>query len=90
MIQNPSHPCRAAHGSNRHKVESIRELRQMSAVGPENKPDGQDRIRILINFGTSKTHVDAPMKTIKPEHETLTIEAGHNEDDTYEPFDRDF
>jgi hypothetical protein len=62
----------------------------MSAVGPENKPDGQDRIRISINFGTSKTHVDAPMKTIKPEHETLTIEAGHNEDDTYEPFDRDF
>jgi hypothetical protein len=77
-----------ATASPRHRVDACRELRATAQVGSENKPADGERIRISINFGTSKTRVDAPMKTIKPEHETL-IEARHNEDE-YEPFDRDF
>jgi hypothetical protein len=76
--------------SNRHKVESIRELRQIAAVGPENKPDGQDRIHISINFGTAKVRLDAPMKTIKPEREPLTIEQGRDEEDDEPEYEPDF
>jgi hypothetical protein len=76
--------------SNRHKVESIRELRQMAAA-PEAalRANDPNRIHISINFGTSKTSVDAPMKTIKSE-EPFTIEHGDEREDEYEPFERDF
>jgi hypothetical protein len=67
--------------SPRHRVDAIRELRACAGVGAEDKPADGERIRISINFGTSKTRVDAPMKKIKPEHEPLTIEHG---DDEYE------
>jgi hypothetical protein len=61
-------------------------LRACAASGPEaGAPADGERIRISINFGTSKVRVDAPMKTIKPERETLTIEQGRDETDDYEP-----
>jgi hypothetical protein len=66
-----------ASASPRHRIDAVRELRACAAVGPEaSAPADSERIRININFGTSKVHVDAPMKKIEPEREPLTIEQG--------------
>jgi hypothetical protein len=74
--------------SARHRIEAARELRACASVGPSDaQANEKERFVIRIDFGTAKTRVDVPMKAIKPE---LTIEAGHDEGDTYEPFERDF
>ena len=65
--------------SPRHRVDAIRELRACAGVGAEDKPADGERIRISINFGTSKTRVDAPMRKIEPEHEHLMIEQSDGE-----------
>jgi hypothetical protein len=71
--------------SPRHRIDAVRELRACAAVGPEaGAPADGERIRISINFGTAKVRVDAPMKTTKPERETLTIEQERDETDDYE------
>jgi hypothetical protein len=61
--------------SPRHRIDACRELRATAAVSAEasSQTDGE-RIRISINFGTSKIAVDAPMKVVKPEPEVMTIE----------------
>jgi hypothetical protein len=68
-----------ATASPRHRVDACRELRATAAVGVEDKPADGERIRISINFGTSKTRVDAPMRKIEPEHEHLMIEQSDGE-----------
>jgi hypothetical protein len=70
--------------SPRHKVESIRELRQIAAA-PEAAPGANaERIHISINFGTVKVQRDVELKPVKPEDETLTIE--HNDDEQEEEY----
>jgi hypothetical protein len=60
--------------SPRHRIDAARELRACAAAGAEAEATANgERIRISINFGTSKVQVDAPMKTVKSE-EPLTIE----------------
>jgi hypothetical protein len=77
--------------SPRHRVDAIRELRACAGVGSENKPaDEREHIHISINFGTSKVRLDAPMKTIKPEREPLTIEKGDEEYEGEYERERDF
>jgi hypothetical protein len=68
--------------SARHRIESIRELRQISANEPT---DGQkadkEKFHIVLNFGTAKVVKDVE---VKPKQETLTIE--HSEDEEREEF----
>ena len=69
----------------RSRIEAIRELRQVAAVGPNANTPTEDRERftIKINFGTNKVHKEIDLKPTKREDE-LTIEAECNEDDEHE------
>jgi hypothetical protein len=70
----------------RSRIEAIRELRQVAAVGPGASAPADDREKfvIRINFGTNKVHKEVELKPIKSEDEPLTIEARCNEDDKHE------
>jgi hypothetical protein len=70
----------------RSRIEAIRELRQVAAVGPGASAPADDREKfvIRINFGACKVHREVDLKPAKPEDEPLTIEAGCNEDDEHE------
>src|SRR5262249_19723548 len=77
-----------AGASPRHRIEAVRELRQVAAVGPsDSQKTDKERFTINISFGSAKIHREVELKPIRPE---LTIEAGHDEGDTCEPFERDF
>jgi hypothetical protein len=75
----------------RSRIEAIRELRQVAAVGPgANTPaNDSEKFVIRINFGTCKVHREIELKPIKPEPEPLTIEAERNEDEAHE-YERNF
>jgi hypothetical protein len=70
----------------RSRIEAIRELRQVAAVGPNTSAPADDRERFTINisFGTCKVHKEIDLKPAKPEDEPLTIKAGCDEDDEHE------
>jgi hypothetical protein len=65
--------------SSRHRIESIRELRQIASVGPTDAQAAAERERFVINinFGSNKLHKEIELKPVKPE--TLTIE--HSDDE---------
>jgi hypothetical protein len=64
--------------SPRHRIEAVRELRQVAAVGPtDSQKSDRERFHIVLNFGQSKVVREVELK---PKPETLTIEAGHDEE----------
>jgi hypothetical protein len=60
--------------SPRHRIEAVRELRQVAAAGPTDA-QAADREKFVINisFGSNKLRKEIELKP-KVEHETLTIE----------------
>jgi hypothetical protein len=75
----------------RSRIEAIRELRQVAAVGPGASAPADDREKfvIRINFGTQKVHREIELKPTKPEPEPLMVEAERNEDSEHE-YERGF
>jgi hypothetical protein len=67
----------------RSRIEAIRELRQVAAVGPGASAPADDREKfvIRINFGTCKVHREIELKPIKPEQESLAIAPEHEDDE---------
>jgi hypothetical protein len=70
----------------RSRIEAIRELRQVAAIGPgaSTPADDREKFVIRINFGTAKLRKEFELAPIKPENEPLTIEAECSEDDKRE------
>jgi hypothetical protein len=66
-----------AAASPRHRIEAVRELRQVAAVGPTDAQKTTEKFVININFGSNKLHKEIELKPVKPE--TLTIE--HSDDE---------
>jgi hypothetical protein len=70
----------------RSRIEAIRELRQVAAVGPGANTPAEDRERFTINisFGSHKVHREIELKPIKPEQESLAIPDREDEEHEYE------
>ena len=59
--------------SSRHRIEAIREMRQVAAVGPTDAQAAEkERFVINISFGSNKLRKEIELKPVNPE--TLTIE----------------
>jgi hypothetical protein len=65
--------------SPRHRIEAVRELRQVAAVGPTDAQKTTEKFVINISFGSNKLSKEIELKPVKPE--TLVIE--HSEEEEY-------
>jgi hypothetical protein len=63
--------------SPRHRIEAVRELRQVAAVGPTDAQKTTEKFIINLNFGSSKIHKEVELKPVVPK--ALTVEQGDNE-----------
>jgi hypothetical protein len=50
--------------SPRHRIEAVRELRQVAAVGPTDAQKPTERFVITLNFGTNKVHKEIELKRL--------------------------
>jgi hypothetical protein len=70
--------------SPRHRIEAVRELRQVAAVGPTDTQAAQkERFVININFGSNKLRKEIELKPVAPERETLAIEHDDEREEEY-------
>jgi hypothetical protein len=67
--------------SPRHRVDAIRELRACASGAEDTPKADKERFVISINFGSHKVHKEIELNPIKPEQESLAIEAKHEEED---------
>ena len=63
----------------RHKIESVRELRAISANGPEDRAPASDRFQIVINLGSDTLRFD---KSIAPDSNNIDPNDINNTDQT--------